>query len=298
MKIIIFGAGAIGSLIGALLSKNNDVLLFGKKAHINEIKSNGIKIKGKTNLHVKINAEYSFDNISFSPDLLILTVKSYDTEIAIKQAKKLIDNETKILSLQNGLDNIEKIAKVVDSEKIFIGTTTHGALFSEPGTIEHTGIGLTVLGEVKNTKSNFLDVVVKLFNESGIETRKSKNISKDLWRKVIINSSINPLTSIFQCKNGHLLKNPILEKLLEDICKESTNIVRANGIDLSTDDMIEKTKIVIKNTSDNFSSMLQSTRKNQKTEIDSINGKLIFIGKNKKVKSPLNLFLHQYISSL
>ena len=298
MKIIIFGAGAIGSLFGALLSKNNDVLLFGRKSHINEIKDNGITVKGKTNLNVRINAEYSFEKISFSPDLLILTVKSYDTEAAIKQAKKIIDKDTKILSLQNGLDNIDKIAKVVSSEKIFSGTTTHGALFSKPGTIEHTGIGLTVLGDLNNTKTNFLDKAVRLFNESGIETIKSKNISKDLWSKVIINSSINPLTSIFQCKNGYLLKNPILEKLMEDICTESTSIARANGIDLSIDDMIEKTKIVIKNTSDNFSSMLQSIRKNQKTEIDSINGKLAIIGKAKNVEAPLNNFLNKYISSL
>ena len=85
---------------------------------------------------------------------------------------------------------------------------------------------------------------------------------------------------------------------MEDICTESTSIARANGIDLSIDDMIEKTKIVIKNTSDNFSSMLQSIRKNQKTEIDSINGKLAIIGKAKNVEAPLNNFLNNYINSL
>jgi 2-dehydropantoate 2-reductase len=298
MKIIIFGSGAIGSLFGALLSMNNDVLLLGRKSHINAIKNNGLTIKGKTNFNVKINAESSFENITFSPDLLILTVKSYDTEEAIKQAKKIIDKDTKILSLQNGLDNIEKISNHIKSEKIIAGITTHGAFFSKPGSVNHTGIGLTVLGDLNNTKTNFLETVVKLFNETGIETRVSKNISEDIWGKAIINSSINPLTSIFQCKNGYLLENPILEKLLENICIESTSIANNYGIEFSVDFMIKKTKDVIKNTAENFSSMLQSLRNNKKTEIDSINGKLAFIGKEYNVDTTLNDFLVRYIKSL
>jgi 2-dehydropantoate 2-reductase len=298
MKIVIFGAGAIGSLFGALLSKNNEVFLFGRKSHIHAIKNNGLTIKGKTNLNVKINAESSFENITFSPDLLILTVKSYDTEAAIKQAKKIILKDTKILSLQNGLDNIEKISNHIKSEKIIAGVTTHGAFFSKPGIVEHTGIGKTVLGDLNNTKSNFIDKVIKLFNEAGIETRESKNISEDIWNKAIINSSINPLTSIFQCNNGYLLENPILEKLIENICKESTSIANAYGIDFSVEIMINKTKDVIKNTAENFSSMLQSIKKNKKTEIDSINGKLTFIGKENNVDTKLNEFLYHYIKSL
>ena len=298
MKIIIFGAGAIGSLFGALLSKNNDVLLFGRRSHIDAIKNNDLTIKGKTNLNVKINAESSLEKIAFSPDLLILTVKSYDTEAAIKQLKKIIDKETKILSLQNGLDNIEKISNHINSEKIIAGITTHGAFFSKPGIVDHTGMGMTVLGDLNNTKSNFLDKVVKLFNEAEIETKESKNISEDIWNKAIINSSINPLTSIFQCNNGYLLENPILEKLLENICKESTSIANVYGINFSVDDMINKTKDVIRNTAENFSSMLQSIRKNKKTEIDSINGKLTFIGKENNVDTKLNDFLVRYIRSL
>jgi 2-dehydropantoate 2-reductase len=298
MKIVIFGAGAIGSLFGALLSKNNDVLLLGRKSHINSIKNNGLTITGKTNLNVKINAESSFENISFSPDLLILTVKSFDTEAAIKQVRKIINNNTKILSIQNGLDNIEKISKYIKLEKIIAGITTHGAFFSKPGIVEHTGMGMTVLGSLNSTKTNFLYAVVKIFNESGIKTKESKNISVDIWNKAIINSSINPLTSIFQCNNGYLLENPILEILLENICKESTSIASAYGIDLSVDVLIKKTKEVVKNTSENFSSMLQSIKKNKKTEIDSINGKLTYIGKKYHVDTTLNDFLFHYIKSL
>jgi 2-dehydropantoate 2-reductase len=298
MKIVIFGAGAIGSLFGALLSKNNDVILFGRKSHIDSIKKNGLTIKGKTKLNVKIKAESSFKNINFSPDLLILTVKSFDTKSAIKQAKKIIYNDTKILSLQNGLDNIEKISTHIKSENIIAGITTHGTFFSKPGIIEHTGLGITILGDINKTKTDFLDTIIKIFNQAAIETRESKNISEDIWSKAIINSSINPLTSIFQCKNGYLLENPILENLLENICKESTSIANVHGFDFSDDDMIKQTKDVIKNTGKNYSSMLQSLRKCKKTEIESINGILASIGRKYHVNTTLNDFLLRYIRFL
>jgi 2-dehydropantoate 2-reductase len=298
MKILIFGAGAIGSLFGALLSKKNDVFLFGRKSHINAIKKNGLTIEGKTNLNVKIKAEYSFDNITFSPDLLILTVKSYDTETAIKHAKKIMNEETKVLSLQNGLDNIEKISKVVDSEKIIAGTTTHGAFFLKPGVIKHTGTGITILGELLRRKNEHLDSVFKLFNEVGISTEVSKDILEDIWSKVIINSSINTLTSIFRCKNGHLSENPILEKLLEIICEESVTIANAEGIDISYHELLAKTKEVVKNTSENSSSMLQSILNKKRTEIDSINGKLIEIGRKNKASTTINEILVYSVKSL
>lgn len=298
MNILIFGAGAIGSLFGALLSKRNNVLLIGRKSHINVIKKNGLEIKGLTNFNFKINAVSSVDNVTFTPDLLILTVKSFDTKTAIKQAKEILNKDTTVLSLQNGLDNIEKISKIVESKKIIAGTTTHGAFFSKPGIIKHTGTGETILGELNEKKDDQLKNVIKLFNEASIKTKESKNIINDVWKKAIINSSINPLTAIFRCKNGHLSENLILENLLEMICEESVNIANADGINLSYPNILFKTKEVVKNTSDNFSSMLQSILSKKRTEIDSINGKLIEIGRKNKVSTILNEILVYTIKSL
>ncbi|MFX1453344.1 MAG: ketopantoate reductase family protein, partial [Promethearchaeota archaeon] len=148
MNIVIMGAGAIGSFLGALLNKNNNVILVGKKPHISAIKKSGLVIEGKTNFKLKISAEYSTDKINFKPDLIFLTVKSYDTEPAIAQIFELINEKTLVISLQNGLDNLDKIKKYVNEEKIIAGVTTHGAFYSKPGIIKHTGIGTTIIGEL------------------------------------------------------------------------------------------------------------------------------------------------------
>ena len=298
MNIVVFGAGAIGSFIGGVLSKNNSVVLIGRKPHVNTIKKNSLKIKGKTKLNIEINAEESVKDINFQPDLLILTVKSFDTENAIKDAKKIIDKDTVVLSLQNGLDNIDKIKNHVDANQIIVGTTTNGCVFSEPGIIIHTGIGKTVFGEIDGHKSQRISDIVDMFNKSGIKSNISRDIIKEIWIKAIANSSINPLTSFFNCKNGYLLENPILEKILEKICEESTKIANTTSLNLSNIDMVKKTKEVIGDTSENYSSMLQSIQQNKKTEIDSINGKLVEIGEKNKVDVSLNKVLVNLIKNL
>jgi len=299
MNIVILGAGAIGSLFGGLLSKKNNVSLVGRKPHVQTITKNGLKIIGKTQLNVRISAEDSISKVGFSPDLLILSVKSYDTETAIKEAKTIIGDNTVVLSLQNGLDNIEKICKVVDKKNVVAGVTTHGVFFSKPGIIKHTGIGETFLGELNGKKTERIVNIVECFNRVGIETIVSQDIIKEMWYKTIINSSINSLTAIFQCKNGYLLRNQILEKLVEKICKESTNIARTDGIGISYKNALEKTKEVIRITSENQSSMFQSIRKGGRTEIESINGKLVEIGKKYHIETLLNeTLIYSVVGSL
>jgi len=298
MNIVILGAGAIGSLFGALLFKKNNVLLIGKGSHVHAIKANGLTIDGKTCVNVNISAEDSVKDIPFSVDLLVVTVKSYYTKSAINQAKKIINDDTIVLSLQNGLDNVKVTEHVVDRRQIIAGVTTHGAFFSKPGYITHTGIGKTILGELDSESSERIKNVKDIFHKVGIKTVVSKNIIKEMWVKAVVNSSINPLTAFFKCKNGYLLENFILEKIVEKICKESTNVADAYGVYLSYPDMVQKTKEVIRNTSENYSSMLQSVKRGKKTEIDSINGVLVDIGRSYDADVSLNGIMVSLIKTL
>ncbi len=297
MNIVIFGAGAIGSLFGGILAKNNNVFLIGRKNHIEQIKKKGLIIKGKTKKNIKISAFENVEDILFSPDLVIISVKSYDTENAVKKIKKIIDKNTFIMSIQNGLDNIEKIKKIMDKKKLFVCITTHGSVFYKPGVIIHTGIGKTTIGAlVKN--SFFEQKLVDLFNLSGIKTKVSTNIMYDIWTKGVVNSVINPITCIFKCKNGYILKNPILEKLMEKICYESVQVANACGFNLVYEDVLNLTKEVIFDTSENFSSMLQSIQNDSKTEIDNINGVIFKMGEKYKLDVSLNKVIIYVVSNL
>jgi 2-dehydropantoate 2-reductase len=298
MNIVVFGSGAIGSLFGVLLAKQNKVVLVGRAPHITYIQQKGLTIKGKTHLTVNVPAVESTKEVPLSADLILLTVKSYDTETASNQVRSLFHDQTMVVSLQNGLDNIEKIEQNIEKKHILAGVTTHGALFSSPGTIIHTGKGKTILGELDGRPSERLKTLISIFNQAGIETQMSTDIKREIWRKTIINSSINPLTAFLGCKNGYLLENLLLQKTVEYVCTESSRIASSKGIIVSPVEMIEKTKEVIRDTAENYSSMLQSIQQGKKTEIESINGVLLRIGTEQKIDTPLNRILFELITSV
>lgn len=291
MNIVVVGAGAIGSLFGGLLSKKNKVTLVGRSAHVTAIQKKGLHIIGSTQLTTDVMATDCIDDVNYEVDLVLLTVKSYDTVSAIKQAQHLITDKTMVLSLQNGLDNIDKIKSVISSNTISAGITTHGAFFEKAGIINHTGIGNTCIGEITGEISQKIKDICWVFNDAGIQTKVSSIILKELWAKAIINSSINPVTAFFECKNGYLVQNPVLERIVEIICKESTTIANDNKMDFSYEDMLSKTKEVIHHTSQNYSSMLQSLQRHKKIEIDSINGIFVEIGKKNQSDVLMNSVL-------
>jgi len=298
MRILVVGAGAIGSLFGAYLSRTNDVVLLGRSYHMSAIEQQGLRISGKTTMHCRLPAVDAVQKISEPPDIILLTVKSYDTENAMKQIHHLVHDETMVISLQNGLGNIETMERIIQKQQILAGVTTHGVIFSKPGEIIHSGQGHTLLGELTCARSPRLQKIVQLFNEAGIETDASDNIIRELWVKAIINSSINPITAFFQCKNGYLLQNAVLENIVEQVREESTCIALKAGMPLKSNEVIRRMKEVIHETAENYSSMAQSVQQGKRTEIDSINGYLMTIGKRHGIKTPLNSMLVDLIYSI
>ncbi len=288
MRILVFGAGSIGSLIGGILSKRYDVTLLGRKKHMDEMKKNGLKITGKTN-----NVFYpkTATKISGKYDLIILTVKAYDTEKSIRTLKPVLGRTTVILSLQNGLGNEEIIANTIGFSKgnkgVLRGITNHGVIFVKPGEIHHSGMGETVIGEIDGKKTERIKKICSMFNNAGIKTRISKNIKKDVWAKTIVNSAINPVTAVTGLKNGYLLKIPELKRLMGQICLEDMRVANKSGVFFDSD-VFEETKKTASLTAENKSSMLQDIESGKKTEIDFINGAIAKTGKRHGIDTPIN----------
>jgi len=323
MRILVFGAGGIGSLFGGMLSKKYDVTLIGRKRHMEQTRKKGLRITGKTN---NIFYPKTATKISGKYDLIILTVKAYDTKKSMEILKSIIDSNTIILSLQNGLGNEEIIAnslknkglskgcdgktqsvfpiilgKVEDfskgNEGVLRGITNHGVVFIKSGEIHHAGRGETAIGETDGALTGRIKKICSMFNDVGIKTRISKNIKKDVWAKTIVNSAINPITAITCLKNGYLLKIPDLKRLMRQICLEGVKVANKSGVFFDFD-IFEETKKIAKLTSKNRSSMLQDIESRKKTEIDFINGAIVEIGKRHGIDTPLNNMLTALVKAL
>jgi len=172
VKIVVIGAGAMGSLFGALLAESGeDIWLYDIwKEHVEAIKEKGldIELNGKTR-SVSVNATSDKRHIE-KTDLAIIFVKSTQTGDAARTASELLDNSGFVLTLQNGMGNADIIGEVIDPGRIIAGTTSHGATMLGPGSIRHAGTGPTVIGMWSGIQKAGIQKNADVFNKAGIST--------------------------------------------------------------------------------------------------------------------------------
>lgn len=287
--VIIVGAGALGSYIGALLSTVTRVSLIGREPHLRAIRENGLKISGITEgTYHPVAAIEPQDIPQEKGKVFIFTVKGYNTEFAAETIRQFAEDGDVFMTLQNGVGNDEIISRVLGERMILAGVTSNGITFDAPGHIIHAGKGETVIGAVEREYDDIALKITELFNTAGIETRVTRNICGEVWAKLIVNAAINPLTAITGLKNGKILEIPELMETVKGVVKEVERIARANDIRLPGCDLLEKTVGVLENTANNKSSMLQDIELGRRTEIDSINGAVVRYAEAVGMDVPLN----------
>lgn len=292
MKVAIVGAGAMGCLYGAKLSKQSDLevfLLDVWKEHIAEMNDHGLLVEedGDSLVYDRLHASSDPEEVSIC-DLVVVFVKSTLTGQAVLSNRPVFGPNTTVLTLQNGLGNIEQISQQIGSKNVIAGTTAHGATMLGPGKIRHAGRGKTVVGELDGVISSRLRMIIDLFDNVGLETEPSENVIGLIWDKLLVNVGINALTALTGLKNGQLLDHPELLTLLEGAVLEAESIAKAKGITLQYQDPVGHTKEVCKATSENRSSMLQDILNHKQTEINMMNGAIVDEGRACGIKTPIN----------
>lgn len=299
MKITIVGPGAIGCLFAGFLARaNEEVWLLDKNPQrAGRLKEEGIKIEGLSNISVKMNATINPDEIG-QTDLIIICVKSYDTEQAIRSVKQLVGEKTAVMTLQNGIGNTQIIGEIVGWDKVIGGVTNHGATLLGWGHIRHAGKGETIIGKTDGKASGQLEDISAILNKAGFETVISKDIDAVIWSKLIINAGINALTALTRLNNGRLIEYEGTKDIMRLAVFEAVKIAKVKGIKLIYDDPIEKIESVCKATAGNVSSMLQDVLNKKRTEIDFINGAVVKWGQNLNVTTPVNYTLTNLIKTV
>lgn len=298
LKIAIIGAGAMGSLYGGLLSEaGHDVYLIDIGTdHIEAICQRGLYIESKDGTRIVRNIKAVTDpqNVG-EAQLVFIFVKATDTEKAVIQNQAVIGENTIVLTLQNGLGNIEKIRQIVPGKNILAGTTGHGATMIGPGIIRHAGEGKTVIGELDGKITDRLQKIYDLLYKAQFDIDISNNIIGALWDKLLVNAGINPLTAITGLENGKILANKEIERILEEAVSEGVSVAKAKGIKLGYPDAVQHTKEVCIATAENKSSMLQDILNKRKTEVEMINGAIVREGKLLNIDIRINQILEALV---
>ncbi len=312
VDILIYGSGAIGSFLGYLLSdiptagkKVENVGLLGRKGHIDKIKQSGLEIihpDGKDLAHFQncFSSLQSFAASSFSPEIVIVCVKSYSLPSLCQEltGSGLLKSRFKdciFLLLMNGMGNRDCCAPLdLPAHRLFEGITSMGVKHSGDGKIELKGRGKTVIeGRLDAWIKRFLQ---QQFSQKGFEIEFAEDFAMQQWNKLFVNAVINPITALTRQQNSVVLSS-VLKETASCIIREAVSVAVQEGIAVDEGYITDMVNLVADRTAANTSSMLQDVLRGRMTEIDSINGYIVSRAKKHSLNVPVNEALIALVKS-
>jgi len=294
MRVCVFGAGSLGSAIGGMLATMNEVTLIGRDPHMSTVRKHGLALTGDVRKRVHVEARCTVDGLE-PPDLLVVTTKAYDTERFVRTCIPWADEHTRVLTLQNGLGNLE-ILRAWKGREAFGGTTTIGARLLAPARVRVSGLGRTIIGA--DVEPAFAAEIASSFASCGMPAQIVDDIHTEMWSKAAVSACINPLTGILRVTNGALCESEAMVSLVTEICRECTRVARAEGIHLSAGQIESRVWSVARDTSRNRSSMLRDIETGRRTEIEHINGAFLEMAARHDFTTPVNKTLTAMVSTL
>lgn len=288
MRFLIIGAGGIGCYYGARLQlAGHSICYLARGEHLEAMQDNGLKVTHENlSFHEKVEAidiDYLLESENCNQfDLILLTVKSGATATIFEQLETWLNNcEVPILSLQNGVDNEVLIAQQLGTQRTLGGLAVRiGGHITRPGEVEATGPGQVILGGWPNhkSKSNFdisaIDAFAEKFIRAGIPTQVSSDIRYELWRKLLINNGVNPLSALTGLDTRSLTSNPVFTKTVYKMMEEVVAVAKADDVKLEKQDVDEMFELI--STFDAIkTSMLVDKEKGRPLELDGISGAVI-----------------------
>lgn len=291
MNIVVLGAGAIGSAYGYQLSKYHDVTLVGTAAHMQAIREHGLRIEGTIRPGTfPLKAVTRLDAIA--PDtLIILTTKVSSTVEAVAPIVPLLTPSVTILCVQNGLYSERLVRDLVGDRAVTLRAITQvGAILRGPGVVEHTVAGYTLVEEHERAAA-----IAAVLTANGLDGRVIPDMKVAMWRKVVFNCVINPITAITGSTVGGIV-DPKLAAIKRLVIDECLAVAAADGVTFDEDFMVTIDKVF--GAAATLASTLQDLQKGRRTEIDHLNGAVVALGEKYAIPCPVNAALTTIIKQL
>ena len=265
MEILVYGAGALGSLIGGLLARAHDVTLVGRDPHMRRVRGDGLRIDGALEAHVRPQA--LTEGYHRAADLALVTTKAYDTGAA---ARALATGEYDVVcSLQNGLTEGRLVAAL--DPPVLAGTASYGARLVEPGHVRCTGVGEIAVGRLAGGQSPLADRVGRALADGGIETTVADDMPRRRYEKLAVNAGVNGPSALARITNGELREGPGIE-VAREAAREVARVAQAGRIDIDEAAAVDALDRVAEETAANRSSMREDVVAERRTEVDAIYG--------------------------
>jgi 2-dehydropantoate 2-reductase len=302
-SIAVVGAGALGSYFGGMLARAGEqVTLIGRSAHVEAINRNGLLFQSlghEERIAVSATADIAAVR---NAGLILFCVKSLDTETAAAAMAPHLARDAVILSLQNGVDNPERIGLHAANE-VVPALVYAAANIPAPGSVRHTGGGNIVIGRLARFRSGseidrrLLDGIAALFADAGVAVKISQDIEADLWTKLLMNCAYNAVSALGQSNYSRMVAMPEVNRLMRDAATEVADVAKAKGIRLP-DDIVETAMKLADAMPQTMSSTAQDIARGRPTEIAHLNDYVVREGEALGVATPVNRTLNALIKLL
>jgi 2-dehydropantoate 2-reductase len=290
--IAVMGAGAVGCYYGGMLARaGHDVTLIGRTQHVEAVRRSGLRMEVKGfDGSVPMRASEEPSAIR-GAKLVLFSVKSPDTERAGAALAPHLGRDAMILTLQNGVDNAERLAATLGRE--VVPAVVYAAVeMAGPGHVRHHGRGELVIGP-----SSASARIAVAFGAAGIPVEVSDNVSGALWAKLVVNCAYNALSAITQLPYGRLVQGEGVPAVMRNVVDECLAVARAAGVEVPGD-MHQATVRIAQTMPAQFSSTAQDLSRGKPTEIDHLNGLVVRKGEALGVPTPSNRLLVSLVKLL
>jgi 2-dehydropantoate 2-reductase len=295
MKVYIVGVGGIGGYFGGLLAGSGaDVTFLARGKNYQALLDNGLTVKSVAG-DFAVKPVKVIENVSqiTNPDLIIFSVKTYDTEKVAEELSAVVNKDTIIITFQNGVDNDDRIKKIIHNAGIYPGVAYIITAKTKPGLIEQTGgLRKLIFGDRQNPNSPKLKEIETLMKKAGINAVFSDDIERDIWNKFIYICPFSGLTALHRKTIGDILSNPDTKKQYEDCLKEAISVAKAKGIKISDNTFFEIMKISENTAPGSKSSLLIDIENNRPNEIETLNGTLVKLARELNINVPVNELIY------
>ena len=276
MRIAMIGAGAMGAMFGARFARTGaEVVLYDIDAdHIAAISANGLVVTDPDGEAISRLAATT-SPVEVGPvDCAVIMVDANATEAVAVAIAPVLAPDAFILTLQNGIGNIEKLVAAFGKERVVAGCTYNSAARQEPGKVLHSNIGETTIGELDGSRSDRVAAIAGLFRECGLPIEVSDNVIGHIWMKFVLNAAINPVCAVTRLRPGEIIRVDPARRLLEGLLDEILAVVDAKGIQLPSPDARAE---ILDHAWERYNrpSMLQHVEGGRRTEIGALNGELL-----------------------
>ena len=294
MNIVVIRAGGVGGYFGGKLANAGfNVTYYARGSHLEAIKNKGLQVKSILgDFTVFPNATDNLSDIK-NPDLVLLGIKSWQVLEIAQQLKPIINNETMVLPLQNGVDNTDKLLSVLPRKNVLAGLCKIVCKIESPGVINHFSFDPEIVfGEYDNKKTQRVKELKSVFDKAGFKNILSEDIHLDIWKKFLFIASISGISALTRAPFGAMMRIEAIRKIIFDTANEIVVLANAKGIELSQKDIETIIKVIDKQDYNTTASMQRDIMEGKPSELENFNGYIVSQGGLLGIDTPINTFIY------